>query len=302
MRSFRYCTSGRWFKGNVHLHSTASDGGKSFAELAELYASAGYDFLFRTDHWVASDVAADRAKYPLLWLDGMELDGRDDTGAEFHVACLGRVKGIRREGGLPAGLKAAREQGALLVLAHPHWCGNSLEDCLRWKFDGVEIYNHVCHWLNGKSNGLVHWDAALRSNPDTLAFSVDDGHLRPEHPGWNGGWIMVNASELTARAITDAIRSGNFYSSCGPELRSITLEEDELHLSTSPVQFVRMVGPGSLGARVGSFDGPPLTDVKMPIPANWGYVYVEVEDRAGRRAWTNTLFAAGDPFGDTSGC
>ena len=30
----------------------------------------------------------------------------------------------------------------------------------------------------------------------------------------------------------------------------------------------------------------------MPIPRDWGYVYVEVEDQEGRRAWTNHLFVA----------
>jgi hypothetical protein len=57
--TFRYDTSNQWFKGNTHIHSTVSDGGKSFGELAEMYASVGYDFLFRTDHWVASDTAQD---------------------------------------------------------------------------------------------------------------------------------------------------------------------------------------------------------------------------------------------------
>ena len=76
--TFRYTTTGTWYKGNTHLHSTASDGGWTFAELAQAYAGAGYDFLFRTDHWVCSDVAADSDDYPLLWLDGIELDGRDD--------------------------------------------------------------------------------------------------------------------------------------------------------------------------------------------------------------------------------
>ncbi|MBL7077809.1 MAG: hypothetical protein ISS31_10085, partial [Kiritimatiellae bacterium] len=65
----RYDTSGRWFKGNTHIHSTASDGGKTFAELAGMYAGAGYDFLFRTDHWVASDTSKDAESYPLLWID-----------------------------------------------------------------------------------------------------------------------------------------------------------------------------------------------------------------------------------------
>ena len=100
METFRYDTSAHWYKGNTHLHSTASDGGCSFEELANLYHSADYDFLGRTDHWVPSDTEADGESYPLLWLDGVELNGRDHTGANFHVVCLGRLEGIAEEDGL----------------------------------------------------------------------------------------------------------------------------------------------------------------------------------------------------------
>lgn len=55
----RYNTTGRWFKGNTHIHSTAPDGGKDFSELTEQYAAAEYDFLFRTGHWVSSDTKSD---------------------------------------------------------------------------------------------------------------------------------------------------------------------------------------------------------------------------------------------------
>jgi hypothetical protein len=290
MKTFRYDTSGQWYKGNTHIHSTKSDGGKTFKELAELYKSAGYDFLFRTDHWVASDAGKDTEKYPLMWIDGIELDGKDHTGAYFHVVCLGHFKDICRENGFEAGLDLARRQGALTILAHPHWCGNSLDDCVRWPFDGVEVYNHVCHWLNGKSNGLVHWDAALNHNPNVLAFSVDDSHLRPEHPGWNGGWIMVNAKECTMPTILNAIRSGNFYSSCGPEIKSIGFDGTDLHVTTSPIRFARLVGPCSNGVREGSFDGELITEVSFPITDEWRYSYLEIEDQLGRRAWTNNLF------------
>lgn len=286
---FRYDTSGHWFKGNTHIHSTVSDGGKTFTEIAELYASAGYDFLFRTDHWAPSDTAIDEKAYPLLWLDGVELDGKDTSDAYFHVVCLGRVEGITRESGLVEAMRVAREQGALLVAAHPHWCGITLDDCLRWSFDGVEIYNHVCHWLNGKSNGLVYWDAALQRNPNTLAFAVDDAHLKSEHPGWNGGWIVANAEECSEHSIMRAIRTGNFYSSCGPEIKSIVLDGDELIITTSPVQFMRLVGPSSRGKRAGSFDGTLLTSARFSIPDDWRYAYLEIEDESGRRAWTNNL-------------
>src|SRR5512138_3482173 len=113
MPDFRYQLTGSWFKGNTHIHSTASDGGKTFAELAEIYAGAGYQFLFRTDHWVASETRSDARPYPLLWLDGIELDGDDDAGTYYHVVALGQVQGIESGMGMNAAMQAAREQDAM---------------------------------------------------------------------------------------------------------------------------------------------------------------------------------------------
>ena len=290
-KRFRYDTSGRWFKGNTHIHSTVSDGGKNFKELAEMYSSVGYDFLFRTDHSVASDVSKDAEKYPLLWLDGTELAGTDAAGAFFHVVCLGSFSNISGKGeDFVADLKTVRSQGGVTILAHPHWSGNSFDDYARWKFDGVEVYNHVCRWLNGKGSGLVHWTDALENNPEALAFSVDDAHISSGHPGWNGGWIVINAKECSEKEVMGAIRQGNFYSSCGPEIHSLTLDGQKLHIETSPVQFVRLVGKDFQGARIGNFEGKLMTSVTMEVPADWPFAYLEIEDNAGRQAWTNNLF------------
>ena len=52
-------TQGRkWFKGNLHTHTTESDGKLSPEECYALYKSKGYDFLARTDHWKVSDAGA----------------------------------------------------------------------------------------------------------------------------------------------------------------------------------------------------------------------------------------------------
>jgi hypothetical protein len=291
MLQFRYPSTGSWFKGNTHIHSTASDGGKTFSELAEMYAAAGYHFLFRTDHWVASDVRADTQAYPLLWLDGIELDGLDQARAEFHVVGLGTFQGLQRDMGLNAAMQAVRAQNGLLILAHPFWMGNTLADAIRWQFDGVEVYNHVCQWLNGKGDGTVHWNAMLRRYPNTLALASDDAHTKPSDPGWNGGWVMVNAPECTPHHIMASLRAGNFYSSCGPEIYAIEFKNDYLHVQCSPVQFARLVGPASWGKRQGDFEQASLTEFSFRIPPDWPYMYIEIEDQRGRRAWTNTLFA-----------
>ena len=144
--------------------------------------------------------------------------------------------------------------------------------------------------MNGKSDGCVHWDAMLKKNPGTLSLAVDDAHLRPEHPGWNGGWIVINTPELSKESVLAAIKSGNFYSSCGPEFKSITYDNKVLHIECSPVKFIRLVGPESRGCPSGSFDGKLLTQITMEIPEDWDHVYIELEDKEGKRAWSNTLF------------
>ena len=80
-RTFRYDTTGRWYKGNTHIHSTASDGGRTVPEIVEMYSAAGYDFVFCTDHMVYPDITQVEQNPPLLLMDGMELDGDDETGA-----------------------------------------------------------------------------------------------------------------------------------------------------------------------------------------------------------------------------
>ena len=290
MSDFRYQQVGNWLRGNLHIHSTASDGGKTVDELTEMYAGQGYDFCALTDHWVASDLGARSDDGSLLWLDGVELHGEDSTGAMYHVVCLGSFEEFDRSAGLLAGMEAARAQGGLLILAHPQWMGNSFDDALRWGFDGVEAYNHVCRWLNGKGDGRAYWNAMLAHAPQTLGLAVDDAHVRPEHPGWNGGWVVVDTVARTQESIMQAIRAGRFYSSCGPEFHTIECEGDTVSFTSSPVQFARLVGPAHWGQRVGAFDGSLLTEWSCSVPETWSYAYLEIEDAQGRRAWTNSLF------------
>jgi hypothetical protein len=289
MLTYRYRPTGTWFKGNAHIHSTHSDGGKTVAELAEMYAGEGYDFIFLTDHWVAAQFNGKESGAPLLLLDGVELHGRDTAGSDYHVVCLGTLQGISRDLGFVAALEEARAQGALRILAHPLWMGNSFDDALRHHFDGVEVYNHVCQWLNGKGDGGAYWHQMLARQPGTLGLAVDDAHIVSHHPGWNGGWIMVQAQACTRDAILEAIREGRFYSTCGPQFRSIVQQERTVSIETSPVQFARLVGPTSRGQRLGSFGDQQFECATFEIPDNWDYAYLEIEDAVRRRAWTNTL-------------
>jgi hypothetical protein len=291
---FRYLKTEKWLKGNTHIHSTKSDGGQDFAQLARMYASKGYDFLFRTDHWVASDVKAESESYPLLWLDGVELDGfLKDTGSTFHIVCLGSFKELTRELGLERAFLKAKEQGAITILAHPGWCGNLEKDLFRFDCDGVEIYNHDCLWGNGKADGITYWNMMLTKNTQYLGFAVDDAHIRPNQPLWNGGWIMVQSEELSSEAITRAIKKGLFFSSCAPLFKKLEYADNTIYAETSGVQYARLVGYGWYGSSHRAEDNKPIYKFEFKLPENykdWRYLYLEIEDFNGKKAWSNTLF------------
>jgi histidinol phosphatase-like PHP family hydrolase len=47
-----FAASGRFYKGNLHTHSTRSDGAREPADVCAAYRDAGYDFLALTDHFL----------------------------------------------------------------------------------------------------------------------------------------------------------------------------------------------------------------------------------------------------------
>ena len=61
----------KWYKGNLHTHTTSSDGAVSPGEAIKLYNGLGYDFVALTDHWHVNEPSArivrseDQAPAPL---------------------------------------------------------------------------------------------------------------------------------------------------------------------------------------------------------------------------------------------
>jgi hypothetical protein len=290
--TFRYLEDSSWFKGNTHTHTTASDGGLPVDEVALRYASSGHDFTFITDHMCPSAEWAENRSHPVAVFDGVELHGNDSRGSFYHVVCLGTVTGITGDTPFEAAMEACRDQGALMILAHPAWTGNSLEDTDAFGFHGVEVYNNICRFLNGKDSGAVYWDRMLENNPNTIGFACDDAHLTPQYPVWNGGWIMAQAEECKQDSILASLKSGRFYATRGPEIYSMKVSNNTLHVKTSPVQIAWLAGERFHGTRIAAEFGKELTEFSIQLPDDFSFVRLELEDDAGKRAWTNTLFSA----------
>src|SRR5512136_969408 len=83
-----FTAPGRWYRGNLHTHTTVSDGALTPEETAAAYRRADYDFLALTDHRTVAELADPPAG--LLMLLGAELHGdRCDAGEEYHVVGFG---------------------------------------------------------------------------------------------------------------------------------------------------------------------------------------------------------------------
>ena len=50
-----FSKTGNWYKGNLHCHSTNSDGKLSPKEVVDLFKENGYSFLCFSDHDIYTD-------------------------------------------------------------------------------------------------------------------------------------------------------------------------------------------------------------------------------------------------------
>ena len=80
MRIRPFSTPGRFWRGNLHAHSSLSDGALNPVDVVEAYKRAGYDFVQLSDHFL------DRFDWPIA--DTRKLHSNSFTtliGAEVHA-------------------------------------------------------------------------------------------------------------------------------------------------------------------------------------------------------------------------
>ena len=176
-------------RGNLHAHTTFSDGARTPAGLVEEYETRGYDFLAITDHedhhnWVEPGYqqALERLRPSLLLFRGIELNF---DRLSQHV---GKVQGDRE---------------TLWILNHPARYKLSVDETLErieiiraagWPLTAIEVTD------TGFYRPLYDTDAI-----PLVKIATDDAH-RPPHFG--RAWIEVDAVR-DRDAIIRAIRAGD---------------------------------------------------------------------------------------------
>jgi hypothetical protein len=268
-----FAAPGRWYRGNLHAHTTNSDGAMPPDRLVRHYDYAGWDFLFVTDHWKVTDppvfdLAIDPFAPQITVIRGIEVGtapASTEAGTNYHVTGLGVEEPPPRRDDLsgPAAAQwyvdAIREQGGEAVLAHPYWTGLTLRDVetLR-RYLAIEVYNADTEVHIGRGNSQALWDDLLSHRIPTLGLGVDDCH----RPGYDSlrGWTVVRAPDRSAASIMAALRAGHFYASNGPEILDVRWEPagkrggvpvgGTVTVRCSPARSVALVADPTKGSRV----------------------------------------------------
>jgi len=286
-----YLKRSAWFKGSVHSHTTASDGALTPAESIRKHRQLGYDFVAISDHRTITDTSAFSGE-GFLTIPAGEFGG---------VVGIDITKQVRAgDGAMAEQISEVVSQGGLAVVAHPHWSGLTVDRIKSLgKFDGMEIFNNGVEVGTGNGYAAELWDLLLSDGLRIWGFAVDDAHHKG-HSTINNGWIMVHADQLSREQIVGSIRSGNFYSTQGPEFHSIDVDSPRLSVRTSPVRRMKFISTGvGRGRVIHAQDDEPLTkaEIELDEKISWNndrryfkYVRIEIEDQAGRRAWSNPIF------------
>jgi len=287
-------TDGLWFKGNLHSHSTNSDGLLNPFQLAYLYKANGYHFLSITDHNKLTETKSIAEKFKdLALISGEEIDaGKSETNSSYHLMALNIREEIQPAQYAQRVIDQVLNQDGEVLLSHPYWSSLTVNDLLGLTdYLGIEIFNSTCHFSIGKGYSTVHWDDLLTRGKFSFGFAVDDvhWHSNPHRPtDAFYAWVMVKAKELTAESLMESLRNGLFYSSTGPEILDVEVSNETLRVKTTMVHAINFMANNSLGERF-TAAAKPLTEATYKVRGKETYIRIEVEDEKGGTAWTNPI-------------
>ena len=283
----------KWYKGNLHTHTTDSDGAKTPNEVKRLYKDLGYDFLAITDHWHVNEPGDFEG---MLVLSGAEYDRMKDGC--YHIVGYGlKDKPQLTKGDMPQKfIDEVRRCGGIVTLAHPAWSMNTLAHLTPLSgVDYTEIFNSVsdlpanCRPYSGMIVDLlaaqgIFWKSA----------AVDDTHWYREDAC--RAFIWVKAETCTREAILAAIRAGDFYASEGPHAEVALDREKNCVRVRCPAEdhiasVVFFTDTAWTGRR--STVGTDLTEAVFPLTGRETFVRAELRDAEGRYAWMQTIAVGG---------
>ena len=261
----------RYFKTNLHAHSTISDGRLTPQEVKDAYKAQGYSILCLTDHNVAAD-HSDMNEPDFLMLTGVEVNtvvsDSPTRKRTYHLNLIAKRPDLLWQpwpcrkpypDALPyldkavadnmcdeyspeavnAVIAEANRQGYLVFYNHPEWSLQDYTDYAPLKgLWGMELcnYSSVVAGYNDRDNAMVYRDLCNLGNR-IVPLGTDDGHSTQDICG---AWAMIGAEKLEYGSVIEAMERGNLYASTGPEIHGLALDGSILTVRCSDARSVTL--------------------------------------------------------------
>jgi 5-hydroxyisourate hydrolase-like protein (transthyretin family) len=298
----------RYYKAQMHCHSTNSDGNMDSLTVLEEYKDRGYEILFLTDHNYMSQMQA-HSQPGLLCINSEELT------FDKHMNGFFMTHTVDASGFTPQqAIDSVKAQGGLIQFNHPiktlmgdDWSYNASQFLALHDLDMIEIHNWGTEFTLSPFNKLV-WDSVLTAGCRIWGTATDDMHKLSEVliPTIDRAWVMIWLSELHPDSVFRALQEGHFYSSTGVIIQSYDVRGDTLSLICSECDEISFIGDhGDVKKTVEGQSAQYIRD-------NETYIRVQIEGSTGlfgtetTYAFTQPHFFEDDHSGislkETSGC
>lgn len=330
MKKYLLPKEGNFYKANLHCHSNLSDGALSPEELKDLYKSKGYSAVAFTDHDILiphneltdeSFVAlsgfeaqfnecnrypgrAHEKKCHICFIAGSS-DMVEQPCWKDEYAYIGNAGKIRDKvqfdkesspferdyspQSINEMIKISREKGFFITYNHPAWSLENYEQYMKYdEMHAMEIFNTGAELLGYQSYAGYVYDDMLRGGKKIFAVAADDTHNAKSDAGV--GFVMIKAKELKYEALTKALFSGEFYSSTGPEIYELYMEENKIHIKCSDAVMVCLTTDRRLSRCACAESGKFINEAIFDFNCDCEYFRITVKDFRGNRADTNAFF------------
>jgi len=192
--------------GLTHCHTNygVDDGDLTREQVEADYITRGHSFIALTGHHALTpDPAAG-----LIFISGQEVAQSTPTTSPYHIVGLNLAEAVPEVYDVQTNINSTLARTDIVILAH------ALNDA------GAQALTGYTHIELTHTTGL--WDRNLTAGRRIWGILADDTHypyidgVTPLSEDWSGA-VVVNVDVADATSILNALRIGNFYSTCSQD-------------------------------------------------------------------------------------
>ena len=210
MNIYPFKNNAKWYRGNLHCHSTNSDGTYSPEELKELYKAMGYSFIAYSDHDIflennelndesflalpsaelkvygskVIEGCGDWKTFHLCAVRGPEKNNKDNSKLNIlennrviepvYTDSENQINEVQKI------IDDYNGMGNFVTVNHPIWSRLETEELKQLdNYFALEIFNSQCAVdYDDNGAGVLLWDSLLRQGKKVFGVAADDNHNR----------------------------------------------------------------------------------------------------------------------------